>query len=82
MLQGLLPVGRPDERDHCTEGQVEHTSPEMIHLWLIDHPKGRFATNMSLPQKLFVELIRQRESDGTELSATHDTTAETQADGK
>ncbi|MCH2170311.1 hypothetical protein MK489_05985 [Myxococcota bacterium] len=76
MLEGLLPISRPDVDDHCSEGQLERTSPEMIHLWLIDHPKGRFATNMSLPQKLFVELIRQRESDGTEIDSIQHSTPE------
>ena len=62
MLKGLLPVGIPDESGRCERGQPHDTSPEMIHLWLIEHPQGRFATNMSIPQKLFVNLVKKREA--------------------
>ena len=61
MLGGLLPVGNPDTNGVCSRGTVHETSPEMIHVWLIEHPEGRFATNMSLNHKLFVQLVKERE---------------------
>jgi hypothetical protein len=33
----------------CKRGVPSHFSGEMMHVWLIDHPEGRFATPMYLP---------------------------------
>ena len=61
MLGGMLPIGNPDAKGVCRRGTVHVTSPEMIHVWLIEHPEGRFATNMSLNHKLFVQLVKERD---------------------
>jgi hypothetical protein len=44
----------------CERGEPLHRSPEMIHTWLIDHPKGPFATSMILPPSVVVAGLEQR----------------------
>ena len=46
---GLRAVADPDEDGRCARGIATHKSPEMLHLWFIEHPEGPFATNMTLP---------------------------------
>lgn len=41
---GLLSTG--EGRNGCRDGEPSHRSPEMLHLWFLDHPMGRFATTM------------------------------------
>ncbi len=48
LLHGLLVVGDAAEDGTCAEGVANHRSPEMIHVWLTDHPDGPFATKMHL----------------------------------
>ncbi|MEE2663656.1 MAG: hypothetical protein VX681_06025 [Myxococcota bacterium] len=37
----------------CERGAPEHRSPEMLHVWLLEHPEGPFATSMWLrPEQL------------------------------
>ena len=43
LLKGLLPVGRPDASGQCAEGVLVMRSPEMMHVWFVDHPLGPFA---------------------------------------
>ncbi len=63
LLRGMIPVGRPDADAKCSFGEFQHKSPEMLHVWLIDHPEGPFATNMSLPRPLLKQLLRAEEVD-------------------
>jgi hypothetical protein len=44
----------------CLHGEPRSRSPEMLHTWLIDHPKGPFATSMILPPKVFVAGLEKR----------------------
>ena len=46
LLRGLLVVGLPDESGSCERGVPTHRSPEMLHIWLVDHPLGPFSTSM------------------------------------
>ena len=48
-VKGLLPVGDPDENGNCAEGEKVLRSPEMLHVWFIEHPLGRFADAMVFP---------------------------------
>ena len=41
-------VGDPDRSGRCAEGVVASRSPEMMHVWLIDHPNGPFSADMTL----------------------------------
>ena len=42
----LWVVGVVDEEGECASGKASRRSPEMMHVWMIDHPHGRFATRM------------------------------------
>ena len=55
ILKGRVSVGRP-ENGKCVEGEPSQKSPEMLHVWLVDHPDGRFASKMSLPRSLIQSL--------------------------
>ena len=55
ILNGRVSVGRP-VTGKCAEGQPSQKSPEMLHVWLVDHPDGRFASKMSLPRSLMQSL--------------------------
>ena len=35
----------------CKDGFYIERSPEMIHVWIIDHPQGRFASTMGVEEK-------------------------------
>ncbi|MEE8508653.1 MAG: hypothetical protein V3T07_06270 [Myxococcota bacterium] len=65
LLQGLVPGGRRSDRVDqraCPVGFVStHRSPEMIHVWLIDRPRGRFATSMHLPPDAVREQLAKRD---------------------
>ena len=44
----------------CLRGEPVQRTPEMLHTWLIDHPKGPFATSMILPPKVVVAGLEKR----------------------
>jgi hypothetical protein len=46
----------------CAEGVPSHRSGEMIHVWLLDHPGGRFATPMFLPYPILAAGLEKRRS--------------------
>jgi hypothetical protein len=60
LLGGLLTVASPDEDGSCERGISSYRSPEMLHVWLVDHPGGPFATRMHIPEKLLPELLEKR----------------------
>ena len=47
MRGGLLKVRGPVD-GKCPEGAPELRSSEMLHVWFLRHPGGRFGTNMAL----------------------------------
>lgn len=49
-IKGLWTVGRPDENGQCAEGIPVTRTPEMFHVWLIDHPLGRFTEMNIVPE--------------------------------
>jgi uncharacterized membrane protein len=49
-VDGVLPVGRPDDEGRCAEGERVGRSAEMLHVYFVDHPLGRFADGMIFPQ--------------------------------
>jgi hypothetical protein len=59
-LGGLHGVGIPDANGRCARGKPRSSSPEMLHVWLVDHPKGRFATRMRIEPLLLERLIKER----------------------
>jgi hypothetical protein len=44
----------------CEQGEKTHRSGEMMHVWLIDHPRGPFATSMVLPPDIEAQLFAKR----------------------
>lgn len=50
-VKGILPVGRPDEEGRCAEGELVMRSAEMLHVYFVDHPLGRFADGMIFPEE-------------------------------
>jgi hypothetical protein len=50
----------PTREGGCPRGELRPRSAEMIHTWLIDHPKGPFATSMILPPKVVVASLEKR----------------------
>ena len=59
-LEGVFPVGFTRQDGSCAEGVPTLRSPEMMHVWLIDHPDGPFATRMELGAAEFHALLRKR----------------------
>ncbi len=45
----------------CKVGSPSIRSPEMLHVWLLDHPEGSFATGMHLSPELLNSLVKERE---------------------
>jgi len=52
----LVPVERVPSSGWCSRGVPEERTPEMIHVWFVDHPEGAFATSMALTPQLLKEL--------------------------
>ena len=66
LLDGLISVGIADPGGRCSEGTPTHRSPEMIHVWLIDHPGGAYTTSMMIEPRLFSSLVKKRNDDRPE----------------
>lgn len=49
-IEGIWSVGRPDDNGVCAEGVPVTRSPEMFHVWFIDHPLGRFTEMKIVPE--------------------------------
>jgi hypothetical protein len=58
--RGVLALDWAKRDRSCLRGEPRHHSPEMLHTWLIDHPKGPFATSMILPPRVFIEGLEKR----------------------
>ena len=49
-IGGLWTVGDADRDGHCTEGIPVDRTPEMFHVWFLDHPLGRFTEMKIVPE--------------------------------
>ena len=49
-VKGLWTVGRPDGNGVCAEGIPVSRTPEMFHVWFVDHPLGRFTEMNIVPE--------------------------------
>ena len=56
MFEGMYVVGKPDAEGVCAKGNPELKSPEMMHVWFVDHPDGPFASRMDLPLEVLESL--------------------------
>ena len=48
-ISGLWTVGKPDARGVCAEGMPVMRTPEMLHVWFMDHPLGRYTEMKIVP---------------------------------
>ncbi len=53
-VKGLWTVAKADANGQCAEGVPVTRTPEMFHVWFIDHPLGRF-TEMKIVPEAFQE---------------------------
>jgi hypothetical protein len=51
-------VGEPDSDGRCENGVLASRSPEMLHVWLIDHPSGPFSADMTLTDEMQKQLAQ------------------------
>jgi len=72
LLEGLISVGLADAKGVCKEGLPVHRSPEMMHVWLVDHPDGPFATSMMIEPGVFQRLVVQRNAERPETRVVGD----------
>ncbi len=55
-LHDLIWAAFPGEDGQCSVGTPHNRSPEMMHVWFIDHPQGPFSTRMELPPETRVQI--------------------------
>jgi len=61
LVKGVLDTG-PVVDGKCATGAPSARSPEMMHVWLVNHPQGPFATGMYLSPELLERLLRERDA--------------------
>ena len=59
-IGGIHAIGVPNAKGACERGRPASRSPEMLHVWLVDHPKGPFARRMRISPPLLERLVRER----------------------
>ncbi|MEE3330208.1 MAG: hypothetical protein VX246_05005 [Myxococcota bacterium] len=64
LRDGLLILSQAQGR-RCPEGKPNFRSPEMLHVWLLDHPDGRFATTMWLTREQLEDTLEKRKAEAT-----------------
>jgi hypothetical protein len=60
LRQDVIPVGFLKPGEDCPGGEIRHESDEMMHVWLVDHPNGPFATRMYINPALLPRLLARR----------------------
>jgi hypothetical protein len=58
---GRPATGGSDEPARCALGNPLQRGPEMLHVWLIDHPLGPFGTRMYIPPEFLSEALAKRD---------------------
>ena len=72
LLRGMLSIDGADADGRCARGEPFHRSPEMIHVWLLDHPGGPFSTSMWLaPEQLRALIERDEQREAARRAATN-----------
>ncbi len=51
-IQGIWTVARTDDQGRCAEGEPVSRTPEMLHVWFVDHPLGRFTEMQFIPARI------------------------------
>ena len=65
----LLLVGTANTDGRCASGVPMHRSPEMIHVWFIDRPRGPFASSMRLRDEEIAMLTETRSAPPLRIEA-------------
>ena len=60
-VRAMWTVGRPDKNGRCAEGVVINRTPEMFHVWFMNHPLGHFTAMKIVPEHF--------QDDGSKYSA-------------
>jgi len=60
---GMVLLGHP-EGNRCLDGELSLRSPEMVHVWFIEHPEGRFATRMKLKPEMLRQALEEAKGMG------------------
>ncbi len=64
LAENLIPMNHHRPPKDCPpDTTLAHRSAEMVHVWLLDHPKGPFATEMNLDPALARELFEKRKRE-------------------
>lgn len=58
MQRGVIAIGVA-KLGECEDSELSFRSPEMLHVWLFDHPAGRFSAMMHLSDEEIEALISQ-----------------------
>ena len=61
---GLVLLGHPEGGVCAADAVLTERTPEMLHVWFVEHPEGRFATRMTLSP----EMLGQALAEGKGLS--------------
>lgn len=72
LIDDLLLIDQADENGHCPEGRPGQSSPEMLHVWLMDRPKGPFTTTMYLRKGEVETLTEKRAAPSIKVASTAD----------
>ena len=57
---GVIAISFLKRGEDCPGGETGYRSPEMMHVWLVDHPSGPFATRMHIDPTLLPNLLAKR----------------------
>ena len=57
---GIIAISFLRRGEDCPGGETGYRSPEMMHVWLVDHPSGPFATRMHIDPTLLPDLLAKR----------------------
>lgn len=55
---GMVLLGHP-QGGSCIEGVLSKRTPEMVHVWFLEHPEGHFATRMKLEPAMLRQAIAE-----------------------
>jgi hypothetical protein len=64
LFEQRYPIGLPDASGKCATGATGEKSPEMMHVWFVEHPEGPFSTAMNLSPELRAQLLEPAPADG------------------
>jgi hypothetical protein len=64
--QGNILLADVTQKENCPNGTLLDTTTEMLHVWFVDHPDGRFGTRMDLPAESYKSFLYEKRGTGEE----------------